>query len=422
MLSTDYTKLSIKELQELLSRSLKDLSSESVQLIVYLLRVFPTITNDFKFRNLYIVGDYLCTGILLGRGNFAEVYHGKHLRTNLDVAIKKMDTAKIDRQNLHLLDREVDIMKQISHTNIVHLYDTLNIRGHLYLIVEYCSGQSLESFLAKSPQLPEQTVKFITSQIIDGLYYLHTQKVAHRDLKPANILLHYTDNYNDSQTAFLMKIADFTFARSMETNQLMQTILGTPLYMAPEMFKEGRYTDNTDLWSLGIIVYQMLYGKHPFLPTGTGLPHLIKAIHSELKFPDRIVSAEATSLLRSLIEKDPQKRLNWKGLLEHPFIAEQKGAEEMEEELQRLKQEVTEARARVEELQNRYAAIEQLRSRAQKIRSDNQKITKLREEQDLKIQEFQEQICQSSSEIAVLQSSSQLDQDTENVGSDSESC
>jgi len=293
-------------------------------------------------------------------------------------------------------------MKTLSHTNVVRLFDAQRIRGHLYLVLEFCSGDTLENFMAKT-KLPEKSIKYITTQLVDGLHYLHRQNIAHRDLKPANILLQKTDNYLKTEMDFHVKIADFTFARLMEPGEYMNTILGTPLYMAPEIFLEKKYTDNSDLWSLGIITYQMLYGKLPFIPGG-GFPDLIRMLQTAPSYPQSTASPLIVSFVQSLLEKDPKKRLSWKALLDHPFLApneeEEKQYQALVSEFEERRQTLSATKSKVDAVQAQLDQLSVLRARVEALRAEKENIRELKLTQESRLAQLSHDIENAQSEIA----------------------
>lgn len=125
----------------------------------------------------------------------------------------------------------------------------------MYIITEYCEDGDLYHYLEKEHRLPESKAKRYLKQIMKGSKYLHSNGIIHRDLKPANILM--KDN--------CCKISDFGFAKSLEDeNTVMKSIVGTPLYMSPQILKKSKYTAKSDLWSIGLIYYEMLHGRTPW--------------------------------------------------------------------------------------------------------------------------------------------------------------
>ena len=150
--------------------------------------------------------------------------------------------------------------------------------------------------------------------------YLLENKIIHRDLKPQNILV---TNLGD------IKISDFGFARYFDNDMVIQTICGSPLYMAPEIMKNKKYDLKSDLWSVGIILFEMLVGHAPF--KAKNIFDLMKQIEkNDVKIPrDTKISDDCKDLLLKLLQKDPEKRITWPQFFTHPLDSEFKEREDM---------------------------------------------------------------------------------------------
>ena len=253
------------------------------------------------------IEDYIYFNKKIGKGSFSRVYKGYKvgLRDKL-YAIKKME---YDPDN-HRLKKEIEVMKNISHPNIVKLYDVIYQEDSMYLILEYCKNGDLSKYLKNRPLKEEYAQKYLR-QIVSALKYLISKNIIHRDLKPHNILVN--DNYE-------LKISDFGFARYFETNTLVDTLCGSPLYMAPEIMKNKNYTIKSDLWSVGIILYEMLTGYPPYKVKT--IYNLIKSIEqNQIKLPKHIsISDECNDLLFKLLVKEPENRIDWENFFEHPWL------------------------------------------------------------------------------------------------------
>lgn len=172
-------------------------------------------------------------------------------------------------------------MKALTHPNIVQLFDVKKSANNIYLFQELCDKGSLEDVLSSRRKLPEAEVLVITKQIIKGYKYLHDNKIIHRDLKPANILI------KDE----LYKIADFGFAKyyqeGSELDTIHQSLVGSPIYMCPEILNGSSYSTKSDVWSTGIIIYQMLYGKTPH--RASSLEELVMKVNKKvIKYPQKL--------------------------------------------------------------------------------------------------------------------------------------
>lgn len=257
---------------------------------------------------------------LIGRGSYSSVYIGYDRVSDIKLAIKRVEfrlalrRGSSTEQIRHHLEAEISILKCLDCPHIVKLYDVLFDDDGVFIIMEYCENGDFAHYLANRGPLPEAQVQQYMIQLQKGLAYLHQLNIIHRDLKPANLLL--CQNYST------IKIADFGLAKMVsDEDAMMETLCGSPLYMAPELFdlNPGQtYTDKIDLWSIGVILYQCLYGQMIF-GNATSLSELIKGIRtSEITYPSKPkISPAARDLLRGLLQKDPHLRFTWIEFLTH---------------------------------------------------------------------------------------------------------
>ncbi|XP_054481552.1 serine/threonine-protein kinase 36 [Anoplopoma fimbria] len=248
---------------------------------------------------------------LVGEGSFGRVYKGRKRFSGQVVALKFMPKVGRSEKELRSLKREIEIMRDLQHPNIVQLFDSFETETEVVVVTEYAEGQ-LFQILEDDGNLPESQVREIACQLVSALYYLHSHRILHRDMKPQNILLGKTG---------VVKLCDFGFARAMSVSTLVLTsIKGTPLYMSPELVEEKPYDHTADLWSLGCILYELHTGAPPFYTNS--IFHLVQLIvRDPVKWPDTM-SDTCKSFLKGLLTKDPQKRLSWPDLLHHPFVAD----------------------------------------------------------------------------------------------------
>uniref|UniRef100_A0A8C5QD82 Protein kinase domain-containing protein n=1 Tax=Leptobrachium leishanense TaxID=445787 RepID=A0A8C5QD82_9ANUR len=190
---------------------------------------------------------------LIGTGAFAAVYKGRHLeKQGFQVAIKAINKRKLAKSQ-SVLGKEIKILKELKHENIVALYD-----------FKYCNGGDLADYLHSMRTLSEDTIRIFLIQIAGAMKLLHSKGIIHRDLKPQNILLTCAEGRRYNPNNIRLKIADFGFARHLQYNMMAATICGSPMYMAPEVILSQHYDAKADLWSIGTIVYQCLTGRAPF--------------------------------------------------------------------------------------------------------------------------------------------------------------
>lgn len=264
-----------------------------------------------NFGNKFVVGEYLVEYKRIGKGAFSSVYRGYHQETNKIVAIKKieLDTVKKIKQRIK---KEIQICKMLKHPNVIETYDVINdkIGGNIYIVMEYCGEGHLGNLLKNKPIIEEEAKKYM-KQIAEGLKYLMDNSILHRDLKPQNIMINDENN---------LKIADFGFARHFQTDTVAETLCGTPLYMAPEIMKHRKYNYKSDLWSVGVILYQMVFGRRPYY--ANNILDLLKKIENDkLYYPDDVdISYDCKNLIESLLHTNPDKRIEWKDFFNHSWI------------------------------------------------------------------------------------------------------
>ncbi|XP_026414313.1 serine/threonine-protein kinase ATG1c-like isoform X1 [Papaver somniferum] len=276
-------------------------------------------TSSNSNSNSRVVGDYI-VGKQIGSGSFSFVWHGRHRVHGQEVAIKEIIMDRLSKKLQESLVSEIVILKNINHPNIIRLHDIIEVQGRIHLILEYCKGGDLSMHILRKGKVAEATAKHFMQQLAAGLQILRQNNVIHRDLKPQNLLL----TTNDDQA--VLKIADFGFARSLQPRGLAETLCGSPLYMAPEIMQFQKYDAKADLWSVGVILYQLVIGKTPF--TGNNQIQLLQNImkSKELQFPPdtKELSSDLTDLCRKLLRRDPVERLTFEEFFGHLFLSTHK--------------------------------------------------------------------------------------------------
>ena len=222
--------------------------------------------------------------------------------------------------NVVLLRRELDIMSILDHPNIVKLYESYEDELYVHLVMEYCSGGDVAERIIDEGSLSENEAGVILEKLLCAVQYLHFHSISHRDLKPENFLYESSLAKSDK-----IKIADFGMSVKFGNNLRMKSLAGTPYYLAPEVIK-GSYTMSCDVWSLGIFLYFILSGSHPF--RGMELEDIFTKITSgNLKFegPDwEDISHSAKDLISRMLTVDPKKRVTIEKALLHPWFHQKK--------------------------------------------------------------------------------------------------
>ncbi|XP_058485325.1 death-associated protein kinase 2a [Solea solea] len=275
------------------------------------------------------VEDFYEIGEELGSGQFAIVKQCTEKSTGLQFAakfIKKRQSMASSRGvRREEIEREVNILQQIQHANIVTLHDVYENRTDVVLILELVSGGELFDFLAQKESLSEEEATQFIKQILEGVNYLHARKIAHFDLKPENIML-----LEKNVPLPRIKLIDFGLAHKIEAGVEFKNIFGTPEFVAPEIVNYEPLGLEADMWSIGVITYILLSGASPFLgETKQDTLANISAVNYE--FDEEFfchTSALAKKFISQLLEKDIRKRLTIQDALNHPWIKSNEHKEE----------------------------------------------------------------------------------------------
>lgn len=266
------------------------------------------------------VVDIYYVGEELGRGAFSVVKKGKHKKTGEPVAIKVIEKKFVEKQDLMLLAREIDIMKKVDHPNVLRLFEVFETDETISLVMELVTAGELFYKIVEKGNYSEKDAADIVRQILKGVEYLHGQGICHRDLKPENLLC---SGEEQGYKPFRVIIADFGLSKAFNNGEVLETSCGTPDYVAPEVITaEGTYDSSVDMWSIGVITYVLLCGFSPFLSsTQHGL--FDKIVRVEYDFPDpewTNISESAKSFIRGLLIKDGSKRMTATQCLNHPWL------------------------------------------------------------------------------------------------------
>jgi serine/threonine protein kinase len=257
----------------------------------------------------YNVKDYTVFPKKIGVGAFSSIHKATKKNSEKIYAIKKIDIYKYKNSNRETYKREFSLLRKLDHKNIIKLHDIIIDKNshNMYLALDYYKNGDLSKFL-NNRSLKEKFAKKYMFQLRDGIQYLFSKNIIHRDLKPQNILL--DDNFN-------LIITDFGLAKHFQNNEMMETMCGSPLYMAPEIMKRENYSIQSDLWSLGVILYQMLYAKLPYFSKSMIL--LNKEINTKSVDYTCIykISDDCTDLIKSMLVKDPKERISWDAFFNH---------------------------------------------------------------------------------------------------------
>ncbi|XP_067871381.1 death-associated protein kinase 2 isoform X3 [Heterodontus francisci] len=288
------------------------------------------------------VEEFYEIGEELGSGQFAIVKKCCEKSTGIEYAAKfiKKRQVRASRRGVRReeIEREVNILQQIQHPNIITLHDVYENKTDVVLILELVSGGELFDFLAQKESLSEEEATAFIKQILDGVNYLHSKNIAHFDLKPENIML------LDKIPIPHIKLIDFGLAHKIEDGVEFKNIFGTPEFVAPEIVNYEPLGLPADMWGIGVITYILLSGASPFLGE-TKQETLANISAMDYDFDEEFFSHTselAKDFIKNLLVKDTRKRLNIKDALSHPWIMshqkeEQKTKESKKQQRRQLK-------------------------------------------------------------------------------------
>ena len=273
------------------------------------LRIVTGFTN---LTDLYEIKEQV------GNGKFGLIKIGINKKTRKQVAIKIMSKKDMTNQDLELVRTEIEILKICQHPNIIQLYDVFENLDYFYIIMEYCSGGDLFSYLEqRNFHLPEQLACKFMHKMCAAIYYIHSYGIAHRDLKPENVLMTSNDENAD------LRILDFGLSKIIGPDEKCTEPYGTLSYVAPEVLLDIPYGKEVDLWSLGVITYLMLGAALPFDDKDDEEEIARKTCTEEPPYKGSIwkkISKEGKDFIKRLLEKKPEKRMNIKQALEHEWF------------------------------------------------------------------------------------------------------
>ncbi|CAK6957660.1 death-associated protein kinase 3 [Scomber scombrus] len=264
---------------------------------------------------------YYEMGEELGSGQFAIVRKCKEKSTSIEYAAKFIKKRRLSSSRRGVsreeIEREVNILREIQHSNIITLHDIFENKTDVILILELVSGGELFDFLAEKESLTEEEATQFLKQILDGVQYLHSKRIAHFDLKPENIMLLDKNVPNPR-----IKLIDFGIAHQIKAGNEFKNIFGTPEFVAPEIVNYEPLGLEADMWSIGVITYILLSGASPFLgETKQETLTNISAVNYDFDEEYFSNTSElAKDFIRRLLVKDPKKRMTIDDSLEHPWI------------------------------------------------------------------------------------------------------
>lgn len=258
-----------------------------------------------KHIGKYEIGDEL------GCGSFSHVCLAQDIETHTIYAVKIVPKANLaNQQDEQRFQREINTMAFLKNPNLVALNDFFWDDENFYMIIDYCQGGELFDYIVKNERLDEQTASIVFHQILLAIECCHLHGVAHRDLKPENVLI----------TEFPhVKVADFGLCGLIKEETKMKTFCGSPCYCAPECLCRVQYDGKkADIWSMGIMLYAMVTGEHPWDITNTSM--MLRQILKASYYVPEFLSPEVVDLISRILKPQPAERITIEEIKEHPWV------------------------------------------------------------------------------------------------------
>ena len=255
----------------------------------------------------------------LGHGGFATVFRITDTSDNKDYALKVVPKERITKpKSLEKMKSEIAIQSSLHHPNIVQSYHSFEDALNYYIILEYCPGRSVRDIIKKQKRISEPEVSRMLKDVIEGVLYLHDNRIIHRDLKLENFLIGADGK---------IKIADFGLSAKLDyDDQKKFTVCGTPNYLSPEILTSASkgHSYEVDIWAIGVCAFAMLTGHPPFESNRKNLTYEYIR-NCQYRFPSDIpLSHEARDFIKSILQIRPERRPNAQDLMVHPFITGEK--------------------------------------------------------------------------------------------------
>uniref|UniRef100_A0A8C6Y6L8 Myosin light chain kinase family member 4 n=1 Tax=Naja naja TaxID=35670 RepID=A0A8C6Y6L8_NAJNA len=254
---------------------------------------------------------------VLGGGRFGQVHKCEERETGLKLAAKIIKARSVKEKDE--VKNEINIMNQLTHMNIIQLYDAFESKNDVVLVMEYVEGGELfDRILDENSKLTEMDAILFIKQICEGVQYMHQMYILHLDLKPENILCVNREEYQ-------IKIIDFGLARRYKPREKLKVNFGTPEFLAPEVVNYDFVSFPTDMWSIGVIAYMLITGLSPFLGDDDNetLNNILACRWDFEEEEFENVSEEAKDFISKLLIKEKCWRISAGAALKHPWLSNQ---------------------------------------------------------------------------------------------------
>ena len=259
----------------------------------------------------------------IAKGSFGTVIHVLNTNTEEELAIKIINKSGSNSNSIRKMKKEISILKQLKHENIVQFYGYEETNSKLYIMMEYLKYGTLSEYMKKNKgKISEENASIIIQKLLSATDYLHNKQICHRDIKPENIMFSEENNLNS------IKLIDFGLSAQNLYNPLIDGYCGTFIYMSPEQIEKKFYSQTVDIWSIGIILYMLLNNnKHPFYIKGDDRKLYSKKIKKGIFSYNNNLSFMAKNLINKLLEPNPSWRYTSDKALRHPWITRNKNDE-----------------------------------------------------------------------------------------------
>eukprot|EP00741_Cyanophora_paradoxa_P002967 tig00000655_g2880.t1 len=260
----------------------------------------------------------------LGSGGFAAVKVAVDRQNGKQWALKQIKRKTFEDNKTHIL-QEIRIMRRLNHPNVVKLKEVFETPGELSIVMELMRGGELFDRILEKGSYSERDAASVLRKIVSGLHHVHSQGICHCDLKPENLIYATREEHSE------IKVIDFGLSQFYDSPaaKVVQRIVGTPEYIAPEVISRKGYSASCDMWSIGVITYILLCGYYPFY--GDNIQEIFKMVYKgHFEFPPdewSTISESAKDLIRHLLVVDPTKRYTAEQCLNHPWIKGHTAAE-----------------------------------------------------------------------------------------------
>ena len=246
----------------------------------------------------------------IGKGGYSKVYLVENKKTKRRYALKQAMRYKKGKDKTERTMTEIKVLRKLKHPNIIRLKGWFEDEENIYLVLEYIPGKDCSKFFKHNLPTKSQLRK-IMKQLIEALLYCHSRGIVHRDIKLENILI---------DDEFKIKLTDFGLcAIKNDEYEVLSGQMGTVRYTAPEMLEGNGYNDSVDIWGIGVVLFMLLTGSYPY--DGSDKQNIFQRIQTRnIHYSKYDLERKEVKLLRQLLQKDPEKRIEIEDILDQPFF------------------------------------------------------------------------------------------------------